>query len=292
MKDQHFFEQEDLQHTTGTFGIRPFVDRKSYLSAVLLPAFFLIYTLVLPDFAWAVTCEYCPAEVPDGRKYCFQCETKFKGDQAGNKAKEEQLVNSLISSRNNYKKALADLSQFYLDIGYALRLEQVRKETKALNKIPEYEYLLIIEEPVTFKPDKNIEEANILFEDGKMYKKSFNIINKKSNLNTAVKRFKKILDYYPGSDLADDAAYELAEIFAGFFFQDYEVAAAYYVKCFTLNPNTNRPARYMAASIYEEHLKDNARALQYYELALKMGKDENLRKKAQAKITELKKQGL
>jgi len=46
----------------------------------------------------------------------------------------------------------------------------------------------------------------------------------------------------------------------------------------------------MAASVYEDHLKDYEKAIHYYELTLKMCKDENLRKKAQSKITELKKQ--
>lgn len=280
----------DLQYNKTTRCVWSFSAMKRYVFVILLTVLFFNHTLVLSAFTWAATCEFCSEEAPDDKKYCYQCEMKFQEDQTGKKAREEHLVNALILSRKNYMKALADLSQFYLDIGYPLRLELVRKEIKGLNKIPEYEYLLTREEPIVLKPAKNVEEANILFEDGKMYKKSLNIINKKSNLNTAVKRFKKIIERYPESDLADDAAYELAEIFGGFFFQDYETAAAYYIKCFKLNPNTNRPARYMAASVYEEHLKDFKKALQYYELALEMGKDEDLREKAQAKIAELRKQ--
>ncbi|GJQ60036.1 MAG: hypothetical protein D8M57_18830 [Candidatus Scalindua sp. AMX11] len=263
---------------------------KRHVTTVLLMTLSLIYSLALSELAWAANCEYCSEAISVDKRYCHECETKFLEDPTGTKAREEQFVNVLNLSREAYKKALADLSQFYLEIGYPNRLEQVRKEIKALNKIPEQEYLLIIEKPTIIKPTENVEEANILFEDGKMYKKSLNPINKKTNLNTAVKRFKKILDFYPESDLADDAAYELAEIFEGFFFQDYEVAAAYYIKCFELNPHTSRPARFMAATVYEDHLKDYDKAIQLYELALEMSKDQDLREKAQAKITELKKQ--
>ena len=269
---------------------RFFIDRMRSDAVILLTSLMLVLLVGLIDSTWAANCKYCFEIVSDNKKYCDECGLKLSKDLTEQKAREERLVESLNSSRENYKKALNVLSQFYLDIGFPHRLKTVRKELKALSKLPVFEYLLTVEKPTTIKPAKNIEEANILFQDGMMYKKSLNIINKKSNLNTAVKRFKKILDYYPESDMVDDAAYELAEIFDGFFFQNHEVAAAYYVKCFELNPNTNKPARYMAASVYEDHLKDYEKAVHFYELALEMSKDENLRKKAQSKITELKKQ--
>ena len=245
----------------------------------------------MTDSTWAANCENCFEIVSDNKKYCDECGLKLSKDLTDQKTREERLVGVLNSSRENYKKALNDLSQFYLDIGFSHRLKKVRKELRELSKLPVFEYLLTVAKPIRIIPARNIEEANILFQDGIIYKKSLSIINKKSNLNTAVKRFKKILDKYPESDMADDAAYELAEIFEGYFFQNYEVAAAYYVKCFELNPNTNNPARYMAASVYEDHLKDYEKAAHYYELTLKMCKDENKKKKAQLKITELKKQG-
>ncbi len=288
MKYLIFFQQIGLLCNKGVCSILPRIKMKVYLALIF---FITLFTLLLSNYSWAAKCEYCSQTILDDKRYCHECKTKFLEDQTGSKAREEHFVNALNSSRKKYKKALADLAQFYLDIGYPNRLEQVRKEMKALNKIPEYEYLLIIEQPVTIQPTQNVEEANILFEDGRMYKKSLNIVNKKTNLNIAVKRFKKILDHYPESDLADDTAYELAEIFEGFFFQDYEVAVEYYIKCFQLNPNTNRSARFKAATVYDEHLKDYKKAIQYYELALKTSKDENIIKKAQAKITELRKEG-
>ncbi|MCP5004159.1 MAG: hypothetical protein GY941_09500 [Planctomycetes bacterium] len=291
MKQQYFSEQVGRLRKKSICSIWSFNNMKRLVKPIVAVLFLLVFMLFLSEFAWSANCEFCSVTVPAGSKYCYECETKFMEDQTGKKAREEHLVNALDSQRDRYRNALADLSQFYLDMGYPNRLEKVRKEIKALNKMPLYEYLLTIERSSTIKPDKNIEEANILFEDGKMYKKSLNLINKRSNLNIAIKRFKKILEHYPESDLADDSAYEMAEIFEGYFFQDYEVAAAYYIKCFELNPDTDHPARFRTARVYEEHLKDYSKAMRYYELALKMCKDENLRKKAQLIIDELKKLG-
>jgi len=70
----------------------------------------------------------------------------------------------------------------------------------------------------------------------------------------------KILDDYPESDNADDTASELAGIYERNYYKDYEAAAFYYVKCYNLNENTGKPARFKAARVYDKHLEDYVEA--------------------------------
>ena len=144
---------------------------------------------------------------------------------------------------------------------------------------------------ININPSKNIEEANILFEDGKSYKSSLNIINKKSKLLSAEARFKKIIKDYPESDKMDDAAYELADIYDSYYFKDYESAAFYYVKCYNLNENTDKPARFKAACVYDKHLKDFKEAVKNYSKVLKYSKDGAHLITAEMRLKQLTKEG-
>jgi tetratricopeptide (TPR) repeat protein len=178
-----------------------------------------------------------------------------------------------------------------MNIGYHSRVQKARKELKALNKIPQLKYLSAREDVSDISPTKNIEEANILFQDGKNYKNILNLTSRKSKLSYAAARFKKVLDEYPESDIADDAAYELAGVYESRHFKDYEGSAFYYTKCYELNPNTDRSARYMAARVYDMYLHDYKEAIRNYEMALKTCRDEELLIIARERLSELRKQG-
>lgn len=178
-----------------------------------------------------------------------------------------------------------------MDIGNHLKLMSARKELKALNKVPQRKYLSDKDVIGEISPSKNIEDANILFQDGKAYKNPLNIVKRKSKLISAVTRFKKILKDYPESDKADDAAYELAEIYEGYYFKDYEGAAFYFVKCYSLNEQTDKPARYKAALVYDNHLADYVEAARHYKMALDTCKDTDYLEIAKTRLEQLKKEG-
>ncbi len=257
---------------------------------------FLLLLLFIPvicisSFAWADNCKRCYEQIPEGKQLCPECELSTSDRLEDIKSREEKISNSVTSSRENYKNALEELIQYYMYIGNHARLKKARKELKALNKIPQHKYLQASEETIKISPSKNIEEANILFQDGKIYKSKLNVINKKSKLQSAETRFKKILDDYPESDKADDAAFELASIYEGAFFKDYENAVFYYVKCYSLNATTDKPARFKAAWIYDKYLKDYKKAVKNYRLVMRNSKDEAYRSRAKARLKQLKKEG-
>ena len=252
----------------------------------------IISILSFSAYAWGDSCDRCYVQIADGEKFCEACTLNSSRDLSEMKSKEEQIANSIKSSRESYKNALMELIQFYLNIGHHHRLQKARMELKALSKVPQSEYLYTRESVSDISPTKNIEVANILFEDGKNYKNIFNLsAGGKTNLSNAAVRFKKILDDYPESDKADDAAYELADISEGIDFKDYEGAVYYYVRCYELNPNTDRPARYMAARIYDKYLRDYKEAIRNYEMALKTCENKRLLRIANKRLDELRKQG-
>ncbi len=240
---------------------------------------------------WAASCERCYEKVPDGKQLCVECELSTSNRLTFANSREMQITNVITSARENYKNALEELIQYYMDIGNHLRLKKARKELKALNKVPQRKYLSTKEVITEIRPSNNIEEANILFQDGKSYKNTLSIINKKSKLIYAEARFKKILNDYPESDKADDAAYELASIYEGVYFKDYENAALYYVKCYSLNASTEKPARFKAAWVYDNHLKNYKEAVKNYNKVLRNSKDGAHLITAEMRLKQLTKEG-
>ncbi len=254
--------------------------------------FFLLITIVISfsSFAMAANCERCKKNIADNKQFCTYCSQNTSTGLAEMKAKEGDIASTIQTARENYKNALEELIQHYLNIGNQSRLEHARKELKALIKVPQIRYLTGSEETTKITPFKNIEDANILFQDGMTYKNLMSIIKKKTNLSTAIARFKRILDKYPESDKADDAAFELAEILEKSSFKNYEEAAFYYVKCYELNPSTEMPACYKAGKVYDNKLHDYVAAIKNYEIATKTCNNEEYRKVARARIKYLKKQ--
>ncbi len=250
-----------------------------------------ILSIHISGVTWAASCERCYEKITDDKQLCIECELSTSNRLTDMKSREVQIASVITSARENYKNALEELIQYYMDIGNHLRLERARKELKSLNKVPQREYLSTKEIIIGKSPSKNIEEANILFQDGKEYINLLSITNKKSELKSAETRFKKIVDEYPESDKADDAAYELARIYEGAYFKDYEKAVFYYVKCYSLNASTDEPAHFKAAWIYDKHLMNYKEAVINYRRVLKHSKDETDRYWARTRFMQLRKQG-
>ena len=225
-----------------------------YITILLLTISIISYS----SLSWAATCGMCFEIISKDEEYCGECkpesESMSSRDFSGIESREEQIIIT-------------------------------PKPSRSLPSIKPEEYQIITD----IRPARNIEVANILFQDGRMYKKSLCFWRKRSKLLTAITRFRIIISDYADSDKADDAAYELARIYRSFYFKDYAGAAHYYVACYQLNPNTDKPARYMAARIYDLKLKDRARAIQNYELALKTCRIEKYRKKAESRLGMLRK---
>ncbi len=227
-------------------------------------------------------CLNCFEQIDENEKYCVACKVKLPVDEL--KTQEEQLIHAVTISRENYRKLLERLKQYYQSTGNQLRLQKIRRELDALDKVPQPLYT---DEGIgNVRTDailRDIEDANILFKDALMYKKAFN----KENRVTAIRRLEKLLAEYPDSDKVGDAAFEIAEIYASGYFNDYESAARYYLKSYQLNPYTEQPVLLKAAEMYDKKLTDYDKAKEIYKQAALYGPDAKSRRKAQSRLSLL-----
>jgi len=250
----------------------------------IVKMFFVSVCLVFVSYAAfaANYCLNCFDQIDESEKYCVVCKAKLSVDEL--KTKEDQLIHAVTVSRKNYRDALDELRQYYQDTGNQLRLQKTRRELDALDKVPQPLYtdegLGNVRTGVTLR---DIEDANTLFKDAIMYKKSFS----KENRITAIKRLEKLMATYPDSDKVGDAAFQIAEIYAGSYFHDYESAAKYYIKSYQLNPYIKQPALLRAAEMYDKMLTDYERAKVIYQQASLYGPDAKSRKKAQDRLSVL-----
>ena len=84
----------------------------------------------------------------------------------------------------------------------------------------------------------------------------------------AAKLFRELIERYPNSDKIDDAAFYCGEIHKDYLPGQDEIAVRWYERVWTWNPETEHPARFQAASIYDYRLRDRVRALELYQAAI------------------------
>lgn len=246
--------------------------------------FFLAICFILASYtAFAATyCLNCFDKIEEHEKYCVACKATLSVDEL--KTEEERLTHAVTVSRENYRKALNELNRYYQSTGNQLRLQKSRRELDGLDKVPQPIYTDKGLGNVQTAPKLyDIEDANILFKDALMYKKS--LFNKQNQI-TAINRLEKLLSEYPGSDKVGDSAFEIAEIYASGYFRDYESAAKYYIKGYQLNPYMKRPALLRTGEMYEK-LADYSRAKAIYQQAALYSSDAKFREKAKKKLSLL-----
>lgn len=245
---------------------------------------FVTACLVLVSYtAFAANhCLNCFEQIDENEKYCVVCKAKLSVDEL--KTNEDQLTHAVTISRENYRRSLNELKQYYQGTGNQLRLQKAIRELDALDTVPQPLYTNEgLGNIQTGQKLQNIEEANILLKDALMYKKSYS----KKNRIIAIKRLEKLIADYPNSDKIGDAAFEIAETYAGIYIHDYESAARYYLKSYQLNPDIQHPALLKAAEMYDKMLEDRSKAILIYRQAAQYSPDEKSRQKAQARLAVL-----
>ncbi len=78
----------------------------------------IIISLIVPilsisSLAWAASCERRYEWITDGHKYCETSKLKKSRDLSKMKSREEQVINTIKSSRVSYKNALTEPARVY-----------------------------------------------------------------------------------------------------------------------------------------------------------------------------------
>ncbi|MBM4017969.1 MAG: tetratricopeptide repeat protein [Planctomycetes bacterium] len=202
---------------------------------------------------------------------------------------EVGLVEEVARTRKAYARGLMALKDFYMARGMAAKIEWINSELDAYQKVPKIQYLSVAEVAGPgLRPTRRIAAADQLFEEG-MHYKDYPAFppGKKDYLKIALEKFQTVIEKYPESDKIDDAAFRMGEIYGGWYFQDYARAVECYQRCWEWNPETEHPALFKAAKIYEENLKNGVKAVELYNRVVAEYPNEDLKKQAVDRIKAL-----
>lgn len=202
---------------------------------------------------------------------------------------EVGLVEAVATARKQYQRTLETLKAYYHQRGNNAKIEWAESELQGFQSTPKPRYLLAAEiAGPDLRPAQRIEAADQLYQEGVHYKDypAFPP-GKKDYLKIALEKFRTIIEKYPQSEKIDDAAFRMGEIYGGWYFQDYARAVQAYQRCWQWNPETEHPARFNAAKIFEEKLKNRAKAVELYNETLAHTQNEDLARQAQERIRTL-----
>lgn len=188
---------------------------------------------------------------------------------------EVELVEQMGRYREQYRKHLGLLGEFYDRQGNQLKAEWAAAELEHLNAGPTRPYLVVAElagadlRATTAVPeaDELYGQAMRLLKEGSP--KIANLFADENKLYLAIDKFNEMITTYPSSDKIDDAAFQIGDINRRYL-KDYNVALLYYQRAWQWDPETTLPVRYAMALIYDEHMHDHIRAIQYYEKSINL----------------------
>jgi tetratricopeptide (TPR) repeat protein len=206
---------------------------------------------------------------------------------------EIDLVEKTVSERQAYRRSLQALVQYYNAAGNNLKTTWAREELTALDRIPQYRYIIEAQVmPASLKATESIAAADQLYEEATKIERQAGPLlmpaplKDQQLLRAALVKYGDLLRQYPTSDKIDDAAYRMAEIHKDL--GDYTIALSYYERAYQWDDATPYPARFRAAEILDKKLHERAKALAVYQEAIvKEAQHTDLRLMAERRVQEL-----
>jgi tetratricopeptide (TPR) repeat protein len=184
---------------------------------------------------------------------------------------EIDLVEKMATHRQEYRRSLEALVQYYNTAGNHQKMSWARQEMESLDRIPQYRYFVVAEMPENLRATERIPAADQLYAEAEKLRRDSGWVmpgpfKNEEILRTALDRYSQVITQYPTSDKIDDAAYRMAEIHD--YFSDYTLAATAYQRAYQWDPATPFPARFKAAFVLDRKLHNRAEALKIYQEAI------------------------
>jgi len=185
-------------------------------------------------------------------------------------ADEIDLVEQMSTQRQAYRSTLEKLIKYYDVSGNNSKLAWARTELQALDRIPQYRYIIEAQVlPADLKATAKIQAADDLYAkavDTERKAGVLPVLKDEQLLRAALNQYSELLSQYPTSDKIDDAAYRMGGIHERF--RDYTIALQFYQRAYQWDAATPNPARFKAAFILDGKLHRRAEALQLYQEAI------------------------
>ena len=97
----------------------------------------------------------------------------------------------------------------------------------------------------------------------------FGLIPSKKKLYLAIDKFNELITTYSDSDRIGQAAFEIGEIYR-IHMKDWARALQYYERVRQWDPQTARPVSFTMARVYDDQLHNRIKAVHYYEEAISL----------------------
>ena len=190
-------------------------------------------------------------------------------DAVAHDVPEVDLVESVLSHRTRYRRDLSRLYEYYRRHGDTTKADWAAFELKGLKTVKQFKYFLDAEiPPKELKATESVPEADAMLDQGlELMRRGGHGVPafyREDRMVEAADTLRRLVELYPGSDKIDDAAFYLGEIHREYFPGQKFLAAQWYERATSWNPATPHPARFRAAVIYDEYLRDRDHALELY----------------------------
>ncbi len=187
------------------------------------------------------------------------------------RASEVQLVEQMVSYRNNYMAQLEKLGKFYDRQGNQLKAVWVKDELDSLSEIEMRPYIVMAEVAgPDLRATDSVEQADELYaQAADLINSSRGVFRNTKGLLEARGMLDELISTYPNSDKIDDAAWDIAEIYRRDFDDNY-VAMLYYQRVWQWDPQNPYAARFAVAKIYDDYFHNYTSASEYYEKAIQL----------------------
>jgi len=190
---------------------------------------------------------------------------------------EVELVERMAGYRGKYQQSLSLLKIFYERQGNSLKADWAGQELENLKTISQRAYLVVAEiASANLRATQTIVDADVLYgkaeELFKQGRGKLAFLHNKKKLCSARDMFSELITTYPQSDKIDDAAFQIGQI-DHLYLKNYHSALLYYQRVWQWDPQTPWPCRFAVAKIYDEKLHNFAKAIEYYEKAIKFELD-------------------
>lgn len=186
-------------------------------------------------------------------------------------ADESILVEEAVKARQDWLAAITNLAEHYHLRKDTFRRNLIENVKARLDPVYTYMYFLDVEiPPATLRPDMLSPDAENLYEQAiQLKKKSVWSLpaEQKRKRREALLLLLKLVAEHPSSTKIALSAYEIAYIYEKSF-SEYVRAVHWYQRAWQWDAEIEKPARFRAAVVYDQDLRDKEKALECYRLVL------------------------
>ncbi|MGL6075229.1 MAG: tetratricopeptide repeat protein [Fimbriiglobus sp.] len=202
---------------------------------------------------------------------------------------EEKSIQRVVTAREEYQKSLIALYDHYSKANDREHARWVEDELRSYHVAWKPSYSLELQDPLPENPSvsKNDPEANELFKTAMIYKGKKDSTEFVLNQRRSEILLQDILRKSPESDKLADVAYELADLYEGKAYKQYERAARYYEHAAKWRKGTRSDALIRAARLHDRVLNDRKKAIELYRKEIQSDTDVTRVKEAEKRLAEL-----